>query len=329
MPTIIYPPTLSWHWMFQRPQQLMKQLSLMGYTVFYEDVGSFPHPQAKTLWESFTLCQGVFPLSLPHSRPRLLWINFPQHVHLIERYRPDYVIYDCSDEPKEEFSSWAAYWKPLLAKADCVLASSESLYTQLVNRHRCVSLIRNGVDYPHFSHPQEKPSDLPEGKPLIGYSGAMAPWLDWNLLNEVLAAHPELHFVFLGALVKLKRFPLQSNNLSYLGLKPYSILPAYLQHFDVSLIPFRITEMTKGCNPIKLYEYLATGSPIVATPLPELTQIPCPDVYLATDSPSFSNALKQALRNPPHREVSTAFALQNSWQKRAEEIHKIILKYCS
>lgn len=331
MPTIIYPPTLPWNWMFQRPQQLMKQLSFLGYTILYEDKGSFPHPQIKNLWDSFYLCQGVSALSMAHSRPRILWLTFPQHVNLIETYQPDYVVFDCSDEPKEEFADWLKFWKPLLKKSDLVFASSLSLFEQLSSQHRHVTLIRNGVDYPHFTLPQDKPSDLPEKRSLIGYSGAIAPWLDWSLLKDVIADNPALHFIFLGALVKLKQFPLKSKNLSYLGVKPYSILPAYLQQFEVSLIPFRITEMTKGCNPIKLYEYTAAGSNVVATPLPELCQISCPGLYLAVDSISFSESIKQALQeksNTSNDDSKRSFASQNDWRERAREIHTRILDHC-
>jgi len=265
-------------------------------------------------------------------------------LHLIDTYQPDAVIFDCSDEAKEEFASWSPYIKPLLAQAKLVFASSQSLYEQLAPQHPHVTLLRNGVDFAHFCTPQKRPLDLPTGKPLIGYSGAIAPWLDWELLREVIRNHPQYHFVFIGALVLLKRFPLEEENVSYLGLKAYESLPGYLQAFHVSLIPFKLTAMTKGCNPIKLYEYAAAGLPTIGTPLPELIRAQeliagissrkspqgqfqyCPGLTLVSNAQEFAQSLEEALQKSVDQEALQTFALENTWQKRAIEIHNKILK---
>lgn len=328
MPTIIYPPTLPWNWMFQRPQQLMKQLSLLGYTVFYEDIGTFPQPSIHKLSDTLSLFQGIFPLAIPHPRPRILWVTFPQHVNLIKSYHPDYVIFDCSDEPKNEFSAWERFWPAMLSQANLVFASSTRLFEELSLQHPSVKLIPNGVDSKHFAFSQEKPSDLPDDKPIVGYSGAIAPWLDWDLLQDVITRNPDFHFIFIGALVKLARFPLKADNLTYLGLKSYSSLPSYLQRFNVGLIPFQLTDMIKGCNPLKLYEYAAAGIPVVATPLPELSQTSCPSIYLASDSAHFSEAIGKAYREKSNEVAQKAFALENDWQTRATEVQKHLQKYC-
>lgn len=327
MATIIYPPTLPWSWMVQRPQQLLKQLSLLGYTVLYEDIGTFSQPNLCQLSDTLFLCQGLSPLTIPQSRPRILWLTFPSHVNLISQYHPDYVVFDCSDEPKNEFSAWEKYWPAMLSQADLVLAASNSLFEKLSQLHPFVKLIPNGVDSQHFSLPQTRPSDLPEGKKLVGYSGAIAPWLDWDLLQDVITQNPDFHFIFIGALVRLSRFPLKANNLSYLGLKSYASLPAYLQHFQIGLIPFRLTDMTKGCNPLKLYEYAAAGIPIVATPLPELTHVSCSGLYLAADSDHFSEALSQAYLEKSNPTLLKAFALDNDWRKRAVEVWQHLQKF--
>lgn len=328
MPTIIYPPTLPWNWMVQRPQQLLKQLSLLGYTVLYEDIGTFTQPKLHQLSDTLFLCQGLSSLTIPHSHPRILWLTFPQHVRLIPRYHPDYVIFDCSDEPKNEFSAWEKYWPEMLSQASLVFATSALLFEKLSLQHPSVKLIPNGVDSQHFALPQARPSDLPEDKPLVGYSGAIAPWLDWHLLQDVITLNSNFNFVFLGALVKLARFPLKAKNLSYLGLKPYINLPSYIQQFNVGLIPFKLTDMIKGCNPIKLYEYAAAGIPVVATPLPELTHVSYPSIYLASDSGHFSEALNKAYHEKSNETACNAFASENDWRKRAEEVHQHLQKFC-
>ncbi|MHB1651445.1 MAG: glycosyltransferase family protein [Desulfitobacteriaceae bacterium] len=324
MPTIIYPPSIPWNWMFQRPQQLMRQFAALGYTVLYEDLGHFPTPQIHKLSPTFTLCQGVSALTLPHPRPHILWLTVPSHIGLAHTYSPDIIVYDAVDEPKEEFASWAPYYSAILEQAHLIFASARSIYESLSTQHPNVHLIPNGVDFAHFSSSSRpRPSDLPADKPIVGYSGAIAPWLDWDLLKHVIRKNPDLRFIFIGALFNLSKFPLREPNTLYLGLKPYSQLPAYLKYFKAGLIPFKITEMTKGCNPIKLFEYFAAGLPVLGTPLPELLNIP--GIDLDIDPDRFAARLHQIVnRKDPGKHVRTSFAQANDWSERAREISRHI-----
>lgn len=304
--------------MFQRPQQLLGQFSASGKTVLYEDLGNFPQPKIKSLSPTLHLCQGISAMAIPHSRPRILWLTVPSHINSIDCYNPDLVIYDAVDEPKGEFASWAPYYPAILERADLIFCSSQSIYNYFSERHPQVYLVPNGVDYVHFSpSPSYRPRDLPSGKPVIGYSGAIAPWIDWNLLKVAIQENPEFNFVFIGALFQLNIFPLEkSSNVFYLGLKSYHELPAYLHHFDVGLIPFLQTEMTKGCNPIKLYEYYAAGIQVLGTPLPELLTIP--KINLESNPQLFSLRLRHLLEGKDSSKAERmAFAQANDWSERS------------
>ncbi|MBC2723289.1 glycosyltransferase family 1 protein [Desulfosporosinus sp.] len=320
MPTIIYPPSIPWSWMFQRPQQLLGRFSASGQTVLYEDLGIFSKPGIYPLSQSLLLCQGTSALTVSHQRPRILWLTVPSHINLIENYDPDLVVYDAVDEPKEEFASWAPYYPTILEKSDLIICSSGSIYDYFITRHPHVSLVPNGVDYVHFSPtPPYRPTDLPTGKPIVGYSGAIAPWIDWELLKVVIKENPGINFVFLGALFQLNKFPLQFKNAFYLGLKSYQELPTYLHHFDIGLIPFLQTEMTRGCNPIKLYEYYAAGIRVLGTPLPELLTIP--KINLESNPHLFSLRLRHLLEeNDLHKGERMAYAQTNDWSERAGRI---------
>jgi len=317
MPTIIYPPSIPWSWMFQRPQQLLGHLSASGQTVLYEDLGNFSEPKIKRLSPTLLLCQGTSAMKIPHARPRLLWLTVPSHIDLIDNYNPDLVIYDAVDEAKDEFASWAPYYPAILERADLIFCSSQSIYDYFSIRHPQVYLVPNGVDYVHFSpSPSCRPSDLPTGKPIIGYSGAIAPWVNWELLRSVTRENPSLNFVFIGALFELKKFPLKSKNVFYLGLKAYSNLPAYFHHFDIGIIPFLQTGMTKGCNPIKLYEYYASGIRVLGTPLPELLAIP--KINLESDPQLFSLRLRHLLEEEDSSKAERmAYAQANDWNMRS------------
>lgn len=317
MPTIIYPPSIPWNWMFQRPQQLLGQFSATGQTVIYEDLGKFSRPKIKRLSPTFLLCQGVSALDIPHSRPRILWLTVPSHINTLQNYDPDLVIFDAVDEPEEEFASWAPYYPAILERADLIFCSGQSIYDYFSKRHPQVYLVPNGVDVVHFApSPPSRPVDLPSGKPIIGYSGAIAPWIDWELLRILTQENLELDFVFIGALFQLNKFPLKFKNVFYLGYKPYSDLPSYLHHFNIGLIPFLQTAMTKGCNPIKLYEYYASGIRVLGTPLPELLTVP--KINLESSPQLFSLRLRQLLEEDDSSKAERmAYAQANDWAERA------------
>ena len=325
MPTIIYPPSIPWSWMFQRPQQLLGQFSASGQTVLYEDLGNFLQPGIRDLSSTLHLCQGISAMTIPHPRPRILWLTVPSHINLIHSYNPDLVIYDAVDEPKDEFASWAPYYPAILERANLIFCSSRSIYDNFSSRHSRVYLVPNGVDYVHFSPtPLNRPADLPSGKPIIGYSGAIAPWVDWELLKVVIQENPGVNFVFIGAFFQLNKFPLKFKNVFYLGLKPYHQLPAYLHHFEIGLIPFRQTEMTKGCNPIKLYEYYAAGIRVLGTPLPELLTVP--NIHLESNPHLFSLRLRYLLEEKDLSKAERmAYAQANDWSERSGRILQQIL----
>lgn len=329
MPTIIYPPSIPWNWMVQRPQHLMNHLASLGYTVLYEDMGNFDKPTSRKLSPNFYLCQGIPGLQIAHSRPRILWLTVPSHINLIEQYSPDLVVYDAVDEPADEFASWAPYYPTILQHAHLIFASSQSIYEHLSTQHANVHLVRNGVDFQHFTRNSgsspNRPKDLPAGNntPIVGYSGAIAPWLDWGLLELACQKNPAFKFVFLGPLFQLPRFPLKEKNAIHLGLKHYAQLPGYLHHFDIGLIPFRLTSMTKGCNPLKLYEYYACGLPVLGTPLAELLSIP--HIYLESDPGGFAARLRGiADGSDLWKQSRIHFAQKNDWSERAKKIHQVI-----
>jgi glycosyltransferase involved in cell wall biosynthesis len=143
-------------------------------------------------------------------------------------------------------------------------------------------------------------------------------------VEEVANHRPDYSFVMVGPALGKQKFP-RAPNLYYLGLKPYKLIPSYLHYSDVLIIPFRVSSMTQACNPIKLWEYLATGKPIVSTNLPEVSNIK--EVNIAQTPDEFSSSLEAALRSGNNRLAKTKrieVARQNDWSQRAHEILAII-----
>jgi glycosyltransferase involved in cell wall biosynthesis len=150
--------------------------------------------------------------------------------------------------------------------------------------------------------------------------------VDVSLVRDIARLRPDWSFVLVGpqysgaisgsdaGIDSLAETP----NVHLLGPRPYPDVPAYLEAFDVATIPFKISGLTEDTNPIKLYEYLAAGVPVVSTPLPEVLAVP--GVRVAQSPEDFVTQIGAALQerdDPQLRAARMAVAAENSWQKRA------------
>jgi hypothetical protein len=163
-------------------------------------------------------------------------------------------------------------------------------------------------------------------KPLLGYFGEMAHWFDFSLIYDIALRHPEWTFALIGAVhVAVDKKLLGLPNVRFLGRKDYAKLPAYLSQFEVCLLPFKINALTSAVNPVKLYEYLAAGKPVVSTPLKEVLRYQ--KVVEIADRTKFADAIELALvtsRDPQRVFERQQVAQQNTWDVRIEEIIRIL-----
>ncbi len=157
--------------------------------------------------------------------------------------------------------------------------------------------------------------------PIIGYYGAISDWFDCELIEYLAVSRKDWSFVLIGGtfgadVSKLKRL----SNVHMLGEKPYGELPAYLYWFDVCLIPFKLTPLIEATHPVKFYEYLSSGKPVVVTRMPEL--IPYGDLcYIAEDKEDFLHKLEAALKEEPSLMADRKkFAMRNTWDDRYKAI---------
>lgn len=330
MKTLLYPPTIDWHYLYQRPQQLFSAIARLGWRTVFCNLDQYI-PQSsgiKQLAPRLFLVNHADPYRIPMEEAPLLWITYPPHIKILNQYPHQAVIFDAVDEPSEEFKHWGHSAALMARQSDLIIAASAQIAEYYAQFQRPVHLVPNGVDYDHFApggpFPPE-PFDL-RGipHPRIGYMGALASWIDWALLQDVIKKHPKYSFIFIGPL--LGRIDLPTGpNVFYLGRKAYSALPAYLHRMDLLLIPFRVSSMTRACNPVKLWEYLATGKPIVSTGLPEVSAIT--GVYIGEDAAGFADRIREALPSSQDNQAAAqriAIARKNSWNIRAQDIIRLI-----
>jgi glycosyltransferase involved in cell wall biosynthesis len=217
----------------------------------------------------------------------------------------------------------------LIATADLVIASSDRLYEFVQSRAKQALLVRNGCDYEHFVSPFHQLLPRRTG-PIIGYYGAIADWFDSMLVADLASARPEWKFELIGSTLggDVRRLD-ELANVRLLGECPYPDLPRMIRQWDVYMIPFKRIPLTEATNPVKVYEMLATGKPVVAVPLPELeTMASLGLVRLASDSDGFAAAIAAALaeNSPRLAERRREFARDNTWEARGKVLREAIEK---
>lgn len=194
---------------------------------------------------------------------------------------------------------------------------------------RNIELLGNGVDFKHFSTPQQRPQSLEAiQNPILGYAGAM-DWLDSGLIAKVCLAYPEFEIVLIGPEIRRGWFDKQENlqdlpNLHYLGKVDYQILPAFVQAFTVALIPFVVDELTRPLNPNKLYEYSAAGKPVVSMNYSSTIDALSETIFIGESHEAFIEQIAFSMQNH-HIELSQKLASENSWDKIAKTMSDRIL----
>jgi len=231
-------------------------------------------------------------------------------------------FYDYNDNPFQ-FSStptWAApYWEQTVAQADAVFVVSEYYRRRLAETLKQPLIpLGNGVEYDRFASPRPVPPDLVSSpRPWIGYLGLLSHFLDFETLEALRENRRGGTLVLIGPgspatearLAELAARP----GVVRLGPKPYEEVPAYLQALDVGVIPFRAQDpYVQGINPNKVYQFLASGCPVVTTPLMDLDQVP-PSLQFAETAIEMVQAAHRALDHRPAVEACRALARPHDW----------------
>ncbi|MDF2650688.1 MAG: glycosyl transferase group 1 family protein, partial [Paenibacillus sp.] len=249
MSLIIFPPTIDWSWMKQRPQQLMIQLARRGHHVFFCNK-TVIHQDVQEIENNLFLVHDHQEW-LSHSLPELrvifdekvgVWCTLSGHASTVSVYSPDWVVYDCVDD----FAEWLRYEQEMVMISDLIVCTSQRLYERLSRTypHKPIALIRNGYDEDMNLHLVESHSSTLEEEVLcsdkkwVGYIGAWAPWVD-ELLIKRLSLIPEVEVIVIGPEFG-KKFESMGScpNIHFLGLKPHHLLPGYISRLNICIIPF-------------------------------------------------------------------------------------------
>jgi len=358
---IVILPVFDFEFRYQRPQQIAARMAEAGHRVYWLSPGRRSRegvevtPVRENLWEVRTAAgpidlyggklegetfesmrDGLFELYRDQGiSESCVYIQFPYWhrlgMALRERFQAR-VLYDLMDdwrnwptEPRIGRDNLEAEER-LIASADVLVVSSREFAERHAGNKPAPLLVPNAADFDFFHNAGTRGSGGRGGGPVIGYYGAISTWFDVELVAEAARRRPGYRFVLIGQVHAIDPSPLANlENVSLPGEKPYREIPACLRQFDVCLIPFRINALTRGVDPVKVYEYLSQGKPVVATPLPEL--LPQADLlYLAGSVDEFVEALDRAAAPQDEALVErrVAFARKNSWEDRVRRIESAV-----
>lgn len=335
---IFFTPFVDWGMpLHQRPHQLAKAFAKNGYLVFYATL-NLRNDRVRGIEkvsENLYLTNWV---SLFRHQPTWVYVYTPLGYFYSKRLKNrQKLLYDYMDEIevfRGKYSKKDNNHKQYLIKSsDIVLASADSLYKEAKKINKKTFLVENAADYRMFS--DDKAMKIPKNlkaikKPIIGYYGAIAEWVDYDLILFAAESRPDYSFVFVGPtnydnskeiISELNELP----NIYFLGSKKYAEIPSYLSGFDVATIPFKVNEITNSTSPIKLFEYMSGGRPIVTTDIKECNKYQ--SVLVAKNHKQYVSLLDKALTSNwqnKNKNVIEKEARENSWGKRAELIDGII-----
>jgi UDP-galactopyranose mutase len=262
----------------------------------------------------------------------VLYVWRPQFGHYLDFFDWDLTLYHIDDEysfsPEEPPISEQE--NTLLKSVDKVFIHSPGLMEKKGDISPATQWIPNGVDFNAFSARYPEPEDLSRiPSPRIGYVGVLKSQLDFDLLASLADARPNWSFVFVGPRIylgnqeayldALARRP----NVYELGMKTPSELPSYIQHMDVAMMCYRVNDYTNYIYPLKLHEYLASGVPVVSTPIRSLMDFQ-DTVILATGVEEWVTAIETAMSESANSETARQkrkdIAAQFDWDALTQRV---------
>lgn len=267
-------------------------------------------------------------------RDSILVVFLPQMGSVVGHLGESCSVYYCIDEysafPDVEPESVRKMEQALLHSVDVCFASARNLVEDKVQYNPNTFLSRHGVAFDHFAQAQDEAYPVAEDiagipHPVVGFFGYIErKWMDLDLIRYLAGARPEWNIVLVGKSIMDLSSLERVRNIHLVGQRHFSEIPHYGKAFDVCIIPFLVNEMTLHANPIKLWEYLAMGKPVVSTNLPEVAGVAQPGVVeIGRDHEDFVRRVEECFSAVGPEYVARRQALareRGTWEARMEAI---------
>ena len=349
---------LRWNFVYQRPQHVLSRIAARWPVIFIEEpVPGSPSDRIEFIaaapdvevWRPHlrgnadgmgtthkAVMQRLITQALRQRRIENYWVWFytPMALPFAEVLEPEGVIYDCMDElsmfkgaPPELIQQENALFKI----ADVVFTGGRSLYNAKRDRHPNVHCFPSSVDALHFrpgrpDHPLQ--SGLP--KPRLGYCGVIDERIDIELIAGIARMRPDWQIIMVGPTAKIDAASLpRLQNIHWLGQQSYADLPAFINGWDVCLLPFALNDSTRFISPTKTLEYMACGKPSVSTAIRDVVEPYGHVVPICIDAAGFVQACETIMQRTADQsavqraEVDEIIA-NTSWDATAADMCQLI-----
>lgn len=272
-------------------------------------------------------------------RQEILWTYNPLTVNLLNLKSFKKIVYHCVDDikalPGMPTNILGKAEEELVKIADIVFATSKKLYETRKAWNPNTYYFQNVADFEHFSKAMDSATAVPDDflnipAPRIGFIGAISEYkVDFRLIRFLAEARPDWSIVLIGKVgegdpwTETKLFE-GINNIHLLGPRPYSKLPGYLKGIDVAILPNKLNDYTESMFPMKFFEYLAAGKPVVSVDLPALHDY-CNVIYRAQSPQDFVAGIDKTLkRDMPSLEKRLEVAKEHTYETRTAKMLKLI-----
>jgi teichuronic acid biosynthesis glycosyltransferase TuaH len=252
------------------------------------------------------------------------------------KLKPKLLVYHCVDPLIVAYDRRHGLTSELkiVQSSDLIICTSKQLYEEKKLLNANTYFIPNAADLSHSSKAlsdqcavSDKLASIP--KPIIGYFGNIERRIDYDLLTIVANQHPDKSFVLAGPVEEIyvtKEFK-AIKNVYFIGRIPYDEMPGVVKGFDIATIPFKIDEVSRTIFPLKLFEYLGAGKPVIATNFnPDLSEFTRDAVSFCNDAAEFSSAIDACLVNDSALAKQTRFevASENTWERRLGQFSELL-----
>ncbi len=354
---------LRWDFVWQRPQQFLSRFAVESPVLFVEEPkfdlndGEQPQLEIRDAGDNVTVAiphlatgtkdvegamQQITGQAIDrvndggHFDEPLHWYYSPMMVEWsLGRFPARGIVYDCMDElsqfrfaPAELIENE----RRLIEAADIVFTGGYKLYEKKSQQHDNAHCFGCGVEYEHFAQAQDSSGPIPEDmksikRPIIGWFGVIDERVDYDLIREAAKLRPEYAFVLVGPVVKVDPESLpKADNIHWMGGRDYKDLPNYCRAFDICMMCFAINEATEFINPTKALEYLATGKPVISTPVQDVLKQYSDLVDIVRTPGEFVEAIDRLIKDPKPERIAKGIekARASSWEGTVSQMRRLI-----
>jgi len=261
--------------------------------------------------------------------------NF-HYPRIADRLKPELSVYHCVDPMiiPYDMKHGITSEDELVLKSDLVICTSRMLYEEKIQQNPNTYFVPNAADIDQSTKALDNELIINHQlagikQPIIGYAGSIERRFNYELIKELVDTNPDKSFVFAGPLMPefVPEWFTKTSNLHYIGRLPFEDMPGLIKGFDIAIIPFKKDEVSRTIFPLKLFEYLGAGKPVVATDFnPDLEEFTHGMVSFCPDASSFTKAIEDNLNtdNNDLKQARINVAKENTWEKRGEEIAELI-----